>query len=227
MPNASHLVLVETGTLTIDGTPTQRASGMDPLQVAPGSPVALSAQGSYSISNSGNVETTFLLLRMQLAGVASEQFEAFWESGGFSQGISGRTVLIAGSEMPSQKGLWTVSIVHVSLAQGMALAEHHVSGAELLLVEHGTIVAAGQRCASECVHMANGVSRVVGGDVVVEAGEGFAIQDAAVAYRTLGRASGDRAADPDRPTMMSAQLHGSSTRMGISTDSRTCRGSVW
>ena len=186
LPNASHFLLVETGTLTIDGTPTQRASGVDPFQVDPGSPIVLSTHGSYSISKSGDVDTSFMLLRMQVSVVESEQFEAFWESGGFSQGIASRTVLGAGSEMPSVKGLWTVSVARLSLGPGIALDEHQVEGAELLVVEEGTIVTAGQGCASECVHTADGVSTVVRGDVVVDAQEGFAAQDASVAYRPLG-----------------------------------------
>jgi predicted ester cyclase len=186
MPNASHLVLVETGTLTVDGTHTQRASGIPPFQIIPGSPTALSAHGSYSISNSGNAETTFLLLRMQLARAKSEQFEAFWESGGFGEGIASRSVLIAGNETPSVKGVWTVSIVRLSLAPGIALAEHRIDGAELLVVEQGTIVVDGRSCTSRCAHTTDGAARVVSGDVVVDAQKGFAVQDASVAYRTLG-----------------------------------------
>jgi hypothetical protein len=186
LPDASHLLLVETGTLTIDGTPTQRVSGVDPFQVDPGSPVALSAHGSYSISNTSNVETTFLHLRMHVSGVASEQFEAFWAAGGFNQGISNRSVLVAGTEIPSVKGLWTVSIVRLSLAPGIALAEHRFEGAELVVVESGTIVVDGRSCASACAHATDGVARAARGDVVLDAQEGFAVQDSSVAYRPLG-----------------------------------------
>lgn len=184
--DASHLLLVETGTLTVNGTPSQVASGVEPFQVIPGSPIVLSAYGSYSISNTSTVETTFLSLRMHVARVASEQFEAFWASGGFSEGIKSRTVLVSGDDIPSVKGLWTVSIARLTLAPGTALAEHRLEGAELVVVERGAIAVDGRSCASACAHATGDPGGVARGDLVLDAQEGFAVKDSSVAYRPLG-----------------------------------------
>ena len=165
----AHVILVESGSLTITETPRGAASSLpefpsdstdltdaEPIVALPGSAVVATGNSPYRIVNEGPAVARALLIR--IAGYALSTDRPAFGAFGTSQNDVGVQIetLSAANALPNRKGDWTIEIGRATLAPGTTISAHEVAGSELILVEQGALDADLGTCAQRCVQTIEG-----------------------------------------------------------------------
>ncbi len=199
----AHVILVESGALTITESPRGAASSLpefasdsteladaQPLVALPGSVVVAAGNSPYRITNEGPAVARALLIR--IAGYALSTDLPAVGAIGTSQndvGVQIETLSVANA-LPNRKGAWTIEIGRATFAPGTTIPTHEVAGSELIVVEQGALEAESRHHAR---NVASRRSRGAGAFAIeqtpIRAGQGISASDGATsAYRVAGSA---------------------------------------
>ncbi len=184
--NTSHLVLVESGTVTLLGSdrPMHAATAVDLQQ---GELTIASRGGPYRLTNSAQTGTTFLLLRLQWRGTDPSTHSTSTVPPASDEFGANRTTLFTGAALRTPIQPWIVTLTRVTLQAGVVIGTHLVDGAEIVAIETGKLFVAGNACESRCVETHAGRSAFITDDLHLEATEGFAAtRGADVSYEPAG-----------------------------------------
>jgi len=190
----AHVIVVESGSLTVTGTPRGAASSLpefpsessdqatpEPLVALPGLAVVAAGDSPYRVVNDGPAVARALLIRI----VGSSDRPA----PGTSQNDAGVQIesLSGAIALPNHKGNWTVEIGQATLAPGTIVPSHEVAGSELILVEQGALDADLGPCGQRCVQTIDGVGALFTEQGPVRTGEGISASAGATStYRVAG-----------------------------------------
>jgi hypothetical protein len=188
---AAHVIVVESGALTIEETPpgsssvpefssdSQGSPVAEPVVALPGLAVVATSHRRYRIANEGHSVASALLIRIagQLLPVDQPGFGAF----GTSQNDPGVQIDILSTaiELGNRAGPWKVEIGRATLAPGTVIPPHEVAGAELMLVEQGALDARLSACDQHCVQTIEGAGAFATDRAPVQAGQGISAGDGA------------------------------------------------
>ncbi len=198
----AHVILVESGALTITGSPRGGASSLpefssdsteladaQPLVALPGSVVVAAGNSPYRIANEGPAVARALLIR--IAGYALSTDLPSVDAIGTSQndvGVQIETLSVANA-LPNRKGGWTIEIGRATFAPGTTIPTHEVAGSELIVVEQGALEANLGPCAQRCIQTIEGAGAFAIEQSPVRAEQGISASDGATsAYRVAGSA---------------------------------------
>lgn len=188
----AHVILVETGTLTITTLPRSSASSLpefpsdsddrgepEPIIAAPDSAVVAADSAPYRISNEGPAAASALLIR--ITGYALSTNRPEFSSIGTSMNDHGVQLEILSSafELPHHTGDWTIDVGRVTLSPGSIIPDHEVTGAELIVVEQGALEADLGTCKADCIQTKEGAGSIAQGRVSVWAGQGISASNGA------------------------------------------------
>lgn len=197
---ATHIIVVESGALTINGDPGRTFSNLpefpsgsaslvrDTSVVAlPGAIKVVTGSSTYQIVNDGPAVARALLIKV--AGFEYSSNVPEFSTAGTSQYDSGVQIeLLAGASLESsRKGASSIEIGRVTLAPGTRVPEHEVEGSELFFVEAGILDADFGTCARGCIRTVDGSVSSITEQRLIRAGEGVgASNGATTSYRVAG-----------------------------------------
>jgi hypothetical protein len=188
----AHIVLVESGSLTVIGTPRGAASNLpefppdaaaiadaEPVVGLPGSAVLAAGSSPYTIVNDGPAVARALLIR--IAGYALSTDQPTFGTLGASQDDVGVQIetLSASNALPNHKGDWTIEIGRATLAPGTTIPVHGVAGSELILVEEGALDAKLGPCGGRCIRTDAGAGAIAVEQTTLQVGQGISASDGA------------------------------------------------
>jgi hypothetical protein len=190
----AHVIVVESGSLTITGTPrgagsslpefpeeSRRLEDAEPLIALPGLAVVAAGDGPYRVVNDGPVVTRALLIR--IAGYSHSGDRPETGTSHNDVGVQIET-LAAAIVLPNHKGNWTIEIGRATLAPGTIIPAHEVAGSELILVEQGALDADLGACAQRCIQTIESAGAFAMEQTPLRAGQGISASDGATpAYR--------------------------------------------
>jgi hypothetical protein len=198
----AHIIVVESGALTIEGTAHETTSGAPvsvsasvqtagavPLVAFRGSAVVKASGSPYRLSNEGPGVTSALLIRM--AGYALPADLPAFSIFGTSQNDVGVQIdpLSAAIAVADHEGSWTIEIGRATLMPGTVIPTHEVHGSEVIYVEQGALDTDLGPCAERCVQTIAGAGAFASDRVPIRADQGISAGDgAAASYRVAGSA---------------------------------------
>lgn len=197
---SAHLLLIESGGLTIQGTggPSRTPAypkgesnvlfaGPMAVQLNEGDLALAAGYGPYQLENSGSGPATLLLLRITSGVQNWSQGYPVFPVAAFSDSKISRLALANGSEIVSDSTSWEISIGRVTLTQGSSLSAHLIDRSETVVVESGDLLVMGSSCESTCVVTKEGASQYAPGEMLLQQTQGFsASQGATVSYEPVG-----------------------------------------
>jgi hypothetical protein len=184
--NTNHLVLVESGTVTLLGSdrPMRTAT---PVDIQPGELTVAAGSGPYRLTNSEQTGATFLLLRLVWHGPDEGAILSLALPAASKDVGANRITLATSAGLTTDREPWKVTLTRVTLQAGVAIGTHLVDGVEIVALENGKLFVSGSACDSRCVETHDGRSAVITDDLHLEGTEGFAAaRGAEVSYEPAG-----------------------------------------
>jgi hypothetical protein len=193
----AHVIVVESGLLTITGTPRGAASSLpefpvdptaladaEPIVARPGSVVFAAGSSPYRIVNEGPTVASALFIRIAERAPSTVRPASGAPDTSQSQVMIQIDTLSAAVALPNRKDGWTIEIGRATLTTGTIIPAHDVAGSELIVVEQGVLGATLANCDRQCIRTVGGEGAIASEQQVLPAGHGISVSNgASSAYR--------------------------------------------